>query len=77
MLPFTTRRQTDPGPLLVDVRTRRAYHRRHIPGSHNCPATIRLTGWRQARWPVGSGAADPGADAHGPGDAGTTDEPTD
>jgi len=40
VLPFTTRRQTDPGPLLVDVRTRRAYHRRHIPGSHNIPLAL-------------------------------------
>ena len=44
VLPFTTRRQADPGPLLVDVRTRRAYHRRHIPGSHNIPLALLLSG---------------------------------
>lgn len=43
VLPFITRRQTDAGPLLVDVRTRRAYHRRHIPGSHNIPLALLIS----------------------------------
>jgi len=37
VLLFSSPLQPGSSPLLVDIRPRRAYHRRHVPGSHNIP----------------------------------------
>jgi rhodanese-related sulfurtransferase len=44
LLRLTAHPQNGDGPLLVDIRPRRAYRRSHIPSSHNIPHGLLISG---------------------------------
>ncbi len=44
LLQLTAQPQNGNGPLLVDIRPRRAYRRSHIPFSHNIPHGLLISG---------------------------------